>query len=154
MREIFQLDWREKIVHREMARARTSLLKVASSIRQYYTFEENNAEWMRHAAEADGAAGCLESWMNAIREDSSNPEPSVPYKLRLLKNRLANAEKKLERYRQQRLSCQGSARVRIVLYNKFIDQRDRVEAIKKEISSFDAASRARRKKSKKINYTA
>ena len=66
MKQVWELDWRDKSIHRHMAFARTQLRKVARGIRDY----KDSPEWLGHAKEAEGAARMLETWMEALKQES------------------------------------------------------------------------------------
>ena len=66
VKKVWELDWRDKSIHRHMAFARTQLRKVARGIRDY----KDSPEWLKHAEEAEGAARMLETWMEALKQES------------------------------------------------------------------------------------
>jgi len=65
MKKVWELDWRDKSIHRHMALAATQLRKVARSIRDYKT----SPEWLQHAEEAEGAARIMKTWMEELKKE-------------------------------------------------------------------------------------
>ena len=70
VKKVWELDWRDKSIHRHMAFGATQLRKVARGIRDY----KDSPEWLGHAEEAEGAARMLETWMKGLKENKQESE--------------------------------------------------------------------------------
>ena len=66
MKKVYQLDYKDKSIHRHMAFAQNQLRKVARMLREY---KSDNPEWQEHAAQAEGAANIMKDWQEAIRSE-------------------------------------------------------------------------------------
>ena len=65
MKKTWQLDYKDKAIHRHMSFATTQLRKVTRLLREY---KSNSPEWQKHADEAEKAAKDIGTWLEAIRE--------------------------------------------------------------------------------------
>lgn len=68
---VWRLDFKDKRLHFEMARARTYMKRVARSIREY---KADDAAWLAHADQIAGAAETLTTWMDGLREQAAEKE--------------------------------------------------------------------------------
>lgn len=66
MKKTWQLDYKDKAIHRHMSFAANQLRKVARLLREY---KANSPEWKQHASEADGVSKTIETWLKAIKEE-------------------------------------------------------------------------------------
>ena len=74
MKKIWQLDCKDKAIHRHMSFAANQLRKVARLIREY---KSDSPEWQKHASEADKASKTIETWLKAIREEEEQTSLEV-----------------------------------------------------------------------------
>lgn len=66
MKKTWQLDYKDKAIHRHMSFAANQLRKVARLLREY---KSNSTEWQKHADEAKKAAEDIGTWLEAIKEE-------------------------------------------------------------------------------------
>ena len=66
MKKTWQLDYKDKAIHRHMSFAANQLRKVARLLREY---KANSPEWQKHANEAEKAAEDIGTWLEAIKEE-------------------------------------------------------------------------------------
>lgn len=64
---VWLLNHEDKVLHRRMVVARTNMLKVARTLRDY---KPPMSEWMAKAAEIEGAAGILQGWIDELRRQA------------------------------------------------------------------------------------
>ena len=66
VKKIYQLDYKDKAIHRHMSFAVNQLRKVARLIREN---KSDSPEWQKHAREAEKAAEDIGTWLKAIKEE-------------------------------------------------------------------------------------
>ena len=68
---VWRLDYEDKVIHHEMARAHTYMLHVARAIREH---KAGDPDWLARADEIAGAAGILGGWMEGLRIEAAEGE--------------------------------------------------------------------------------
>lgn len=58
------MDYKDKLLHKRMAQAKTALRKVAAALRDY-----KDGKWLAHADQASGAADVMQDWMNQLEKE-------------------------------------------------------------------------------------
>ena len=71
---VWRLDYEDKVIHHEMARAKTYMLHVARALRDH---KPDSPGWLAHADEIAGAAEILGGWMDGLRIEAAEKEKEV-----------------------------------------------------------------------------
>ena len=68
---VWLLDHEDKVLHRRMVVARTNMLKVARTLREY---KPPASQWTHKANEIEGAALILQGWIDELRRQAKETE--------------------------------------------------------------------------------
>lgn len=75
MKKTWQLDYKDKAIHRHMSFAANQLRKVARLLREY---KANSTGWQKHADVIESSAELMDIWRKVIRsEKQNNPQIEV-----------------------------------------------------------------------------
>lgn len=103
---------------------------------------------MRHNKEIEALAelaGKYEKELAKLREcrrPHRQQKSGNARKIASLRKRLANAQKKLAAIHDRRLLTKGSERVRMNLFNRYVNQRDLVESLQAEIAKLESSEKS------------